>query len=1450
MSPERWQKIEEVFQAVVDLAPEERLAYLTKDHADDEDLITEINKLISDYDEAGDFIESPVWTDSFMLGETIRDQISDSIDSEINHDNGAMIGRRLGVYLLTKELGRGGMGAVYLAERADGEFRQRVALKVIKRGMDTDFIVRRFRNERQILASLDHPNIARLLDGGTTSDGLPFFVMEYIEGEPVYHYADSQKLNINERLQLFRRICAAVDHAHRRQIIHRDIKPSNIMITANGMPKLLDFGIAKILDPELAADSIDPTATAMRMMTPEYASPEQVRGEPVTKASDIYSLGVLLYELLTGHRPYRLKNRALHEIARVVCEEQPESLSASLTREDNIVSTRESEDFTPLEFIFENRNANLEALRRELSGDLEKIVLKAMRKNPTERYQSAGEFAEDILRYLESRPVIAEVFHADSIKPEKHTLKTRSDEISVAVLPLKLLGAARHDDTGDEYLCIGLADALITRLSNVRRFIIRPTSSVLKYGNYDIEPITAGAELGVDYVIDGNIRRVGTKLRVTVQLLNIEEGAARWAEKFDEEFTDVLSLEDLISEKVAQAILPQITGDERQSVVARGTDNAEAYQAYLRGRFHWHSYTVEGLAKSLICFYQAIALDPNFAAAHSGVADYYNFLSIFGIMSPVETFQAAKEAALKAVELDENLADAHVSLAIVALGYDWDFAAAEKHLDRAFDLNPNYAEAFVWRGHLLSLQGRHDEAISAVQRAEQLNPQSPSLLVSFAIILRNARRYEEGLGKIRRALLFQPKNPTALAGFTWFAKPLGNHEEAEKMCRQAVEVSSRQNLPLCAYGYALAVAGKHDEAREIAAELERNREKQYVPPIYLVFIYTELGEYDLTFKWLGKSFDERDFWAIWLPVDARFDVLKNDPRYDYYLGKIKPAGETKDDIHASHIATRILPPVSTTGNIQEKTPTSETKDFAPDATKKPRRNLLAYAIAGAILLAIVGIVLFRGTRTIPGGYEFSFGAQKENPPVAPTPPSISKQKKIAVLPFKTDSQGGKEEQLGSGLAESLYRKLGQIKELSVSPAMINLPREQTPKEIGASFGVSYILRGTLHNAGDQLQVSAELIDTITEKILWAETFDETLDDLPNLQVSISDKVLKALTIELTSADQRKINKSYTSNTEAYQLYLGGRYLMKTRSADNIHKAIELFNKSREKDVNYALAYSGLADAYALLNLYEIPPPEDAYAKAKENALKALQIDDNLAEAHASLGYILFYGEQKRSEAEAEFHRALELNPSYSTVYHWSGLAYAAMGKADESIANINKAMELEPRSAIVHSAAGLVYFYARRYDEALTFTRKSLEIDNGFVPAHKTMRVIYEAVGNYDEANNAYQKERLFAGNSDANEPGWLMITAQVQATGSKRDEALANLKKVSASNFIKNNPKAYAFEVAIAYALLGENDNAISWLEKSAAVHSQGFNFAKVDARLDKIKDDPRFREIVKVWE
>src|SRR5918998_3356840 len=299
MTPERWKKVEEVFQAALDLPAGERQGFVAEVRAGGADPAT--NPV------TGGFVDPA-------------------------------IGRRIGAYRVVREIGRGGMGAVYLAERADGEFRQRVAVKLIKRGMDTDFILRRFRNERQILATLDHPYIARLLDGGTTDDGLPYFVMEYIEGAPLYRYSDERQLAVAERLRLFSMVCDAVNYAHQKLVIHRDIKPSNILVTPGGVPKLLDFGIAKLLNPEFAGEiTLDPTATAMRLMTPEYAAPEQVRGEPVSPATDVYSLGVLLYEILTGHRPYRLRNRSPHEMARVICEEEPPHPSVRISSPEDLL---------------------------------------------------------------------------------------------------------------------------------------------------------------------------------------------------------------------------------------------------------------------------------------------------------------------------------------------------------------------------------------------------------------------------------------------------------------------------------------------------------------------------------------------------------------------------------------------------------------------------------------------------------------------------------------------------------------------------------------------------------------------------------------------------------------------------------------------------------------------------------------------------------------------------------------------------------------------------------------------------------------------------------------------------------------------------------------------------------------------------------------------------------
>lgn len=793
------------------------------------------------------------------------------METQETEETDPMIGRIVGPYLLESELGRGGMGTVYRASRIDGEFSQIVAIKLIKRGMDTDNILRRFRRERQILAALNHPNVAYFLGGGSTDDGLPYFVMEYIEGLPLYKYCSRNRLSIKERAALFRKICWAVAAAHELKIVHRDLKPSNIIVKPEGQPKLLDFGIAKVLDPDLFETEGEPTATQLRAMTPEYASPEQISGEKMGPASDIYSLGIILYELLTGHRPYRLTRRIPELDAKIIGEEMPTQPSRIVSSKDGIVPENGG-TMTP-EALAASRNATVASLSQNLSGELDKIILKALRKRPDERYGSVTELSDDITNFLEGRPVNAELFVTMS-----GSLGTRkSSTPSIAILPFRVLTAADHEHTAESIVGIGLADALISRLSGIRRLIVRPTTSVLAFeGRTAFE---AARELGVDYILDGNIRLAGNRIRVSVQLYRTEADTAVWAQTFDKDVGDVLEIEDSVSAQVTDALLPRLTSEEREKLAKRSTNIPEAYEAYLRGRYFWSRFTDAGLLRAVSEFNKAIEIDPHYVLPYIGLADYYVWSAIFGEIPSRVGFPKAQEAIQKALEIDDSLGEAYAVLAFTALFYEWNWTEAERLIQRALELSPNFGFAHECYSNFLTAQKRFEEGIEEILKAEELDPVSPRAILMSAWTLYQAGQFERSVSKARKALAMQPDLPQGMLHLGNALIETGELDEAVGLLRNSAESWNRSGMPRYMLAFARARQNDQEAVNTILSKMIATSETGQMKPYFLAMAFFAAGKIDDAFRTLSAAVEERNEWLIWLGTEPKLERHRDDPRF-------------------------------------------------------------------------------------------------------------------------------------------------------------------------------------------------------------------------------------------------------------------------------------------------------------------------------------------------------------------------------------------------------------------------------------------------------------------------------------------------------------------------------------------------------------------------------------------
>jgi DNA-binding winged helix-turn-helix (wHTH) protein/TolB-like protein/Flp pilus assembly protein TadD len=459
-----------------------------------------------------------------------------------------------------------------------------------------------------------------------------------------------------------------------------------------------------------------------------------------------------------------------------------------------------------------------------------------------------------------------------------------SDRVrSIAVLPFKSLNP---DAADDDYLGLGMADTLITRLGSVGQVIVRPTNSIRMYTLPGRDPLQAGRELGVESVLEGSIQRAGQRVRVTAQLLRVRDGKSLWADSFDEPLTDIFSMQDRVSERVISALALELTGSEQRLLVKRYTDNPEAYQAYLKGRYYWNKRTNEGFNRAIEFFNDAVKKDPAYALAYVGLADCYNMLGEYGMVLPGDSFPKARAAAAKALDLDEQLADAHNSLALVQLNYDWDFPAAEKEFKRALELNPNYATAHQWYAEYLMINGRFDESLVEMRRAQDLDPLSLIINTGVGYVFYHARRYDEAIEQLRRTVDMDNTFLPALSYLAMAYEQKGMHEEAIREYRKVTNLMG--DLGLVGLAHAYAIAGKTDDARATLELIKKYSARNRVPPENLALIYTGLGDRELALTWLDNACKQRSSWMLHLKTDPRFDSLRSDPRFDAIVKCVYP----------------------------------------------------------------------------------------------------------------------------------------------------------------------------------------------------------------------------------------------------------------------------------------------------------------------------------------------------------------------------------------------------------------------------------------------------------------------------------------------------------------------------------------------------------------------------------
>ena len=743
-----------------------------------------------------------------------------------------MVGQTISHYRVLAKLGEGGMGVVYKAE--DTKLQRPVALKFLPSKLLGDEEAKaRFLREARAAAALQHPNICTVYEIDE-ADGYTFIVMAYLEGEELRKHIETGPLSLDRLLDIAIQVAQGLQEAHSKGVVHRDIKPANIMDSTTGQVVLMDFGLAQIAS---AASKLTREGTTVG--TSAYMSPEQTTGEKTDHRTDIWALGVVLYEMATGQAPFQ--GHYEQAIVYSILQEAPEPITA---------------------------------LRTGIPLELERVANKCLAKRADERYQTVSDLLADLGALKRSR---------ESSEGKRQSSGARDARPSIAVLPFE----NRSRDEDDEYLSDGVTEDIISALAKVEGLRVTPRASAFRFKGESTAVRQVAEKLNVGCVLTGTIRRAGSRLRITVELIDAAEEAQMWSERYDRVLEDIFDIQDEISQAIVNQLKRKLVGAAASPGATRRTADFEAYRLYLQGRHNVVKFSESGIRQGLSCFERALATDSNYPEPHAGLAEAYALLGMLGYARPADVMVKAKAEAVRALGMDETSADAHTSLGFVRKCYDWDFAGAEQSYRRAVELNPADPITRVHLGALLGETGRPVEGVAELRTAVQLDPLSPYVNRLLCLLLLYARDFEAALDQARKTLDIDPAYFPIRWEMSTAWRFLGRPDEALGTIEAAVSLAPKDPFTLGWLGTCQAIAGHQEEALRTIDKLKDLRAKRYSAASPIAWVYVHLGDFNQAFQWLDTAFEERDSVLVILKqYPWPSESFRQDPRYQELLRRI------------------------------------------------------------------------------------------------------------------------------------------------------------------------------------------------------------------------------------------------------------------------------------------------------------------------------------------------------------------------------------------------------------------------------------------------------------------------------------------------------------------------------------------------------------------------------------